>query len=160
MSGEIRNRTVYMLYRTDGGNDVYIGSTSYPLGKRFSHHKQNAGNPSRLEYYGSSKLYQKMREIGVCNWKIVPLLTFACNRETICEFEQEWVNATGANLNMASPVNEDVNKKEYNRRYYKKNKGTQRFHCNVCNVTCRDNSGLKKHLGTLKHSYAWLNSLD
>ena len=43
MSDEIKNRTVYMLRRTDGGNDIYIGSTSQPLWKRFSDHKHNAG---------------------------------------------------------------------------------------------------------------------
>ena len=45
MDDEIKNRTVYMLCRTDGGNDIYIGSTSQPLGKRFTEHKYNAGNP-------------------------------------------------------------------------------------------------------------------
>ena len=107
MSDKIKNRTVYMLCRTDGGNDIYIGSTSQPLGKRFAEHKYNAGNPSRLKYYGSSKLYKKMRDVGVHNFRIVPLLTFACNRETIYEFEQEWVKTTGASLNTVSPVNDD-----------------------------------------------------
>ena len=120
MSGGIKNRTVYMLCRTDGGNDIYIGSTSCPLGKRFSHYNQNAGNPSRLKYHGGSKLYKKMREVGVHNFKIVPLLTFACNRDTIVAFEEQWVEATGANLNTISPVNEDVAEREYKRRYHKK----------------------------------------
>ena len=61
MADEIKNRTVYMLCRTDGGNDIYVGSTSQSLGQRFAVHKQNAGNPSRLKWYGGSKLYQKMR---------------------------------------------------------------------------------------------------
>ena len=89
MSGKIKNRTVYKLCRTDGGNDVYFGSTSQPLGQRFTEHKYNAGNPSRLKWYGGSKLYEKMREVGVQHWKIVPLLTFACNQETIFGFEQD-----------------------------------------------------------------------
>ena len=83
-----------MLCRTDGGNDVYVGSTSAPLCRRLSTHRQRAGNPSR--YYEGSKLYDKMREVGVKNWEIVLLLTFACNRETIFEFEREWVKALGA----------------------------------------------------------------
>ena len=32
---KIKNRTVYMLCRTDGGNDIYIGSTSTPLENGF-----------------------------------------------------------------------------------------------------------------------------
>ena len=83
-SDEVKNRTVYMLCRTDGGNDIYIGSTSCPLGKRFSHHKQCAGNPLMLKYYCGSKLYQKMREVGVHRWRIIPLITIPCDRDTIC----------------------------------------------------------------------------
>ena len=85
MSGGIKNRAVYMLCRTDGGTDIYIGSTSCPLEKRFANHKYRAGNPSR--FYSGSKLYKKMREVGVQHWKIIPLLTFACNWETIHKFE-------------------------------------------------------------------------
>ena len=104
-----------MLCRTDGGNDIYIGSTSQSLGKRFTEHKHNAGNPSRLKYYGSSKLYEEMREVGIHKWEIVPLLTFACNRDTIFEFEKQWVEATRANLNTNSPVNDDLVIKGYDR---------------------------------------------
>ena len=115
-----------MLCRTDGGDDVYIGSTSFPLGKRFAEHKQNAGNPSRLKYHGGSKLYKRMREVGVHRWKIVPLLTFACNRDTIFEFEREWVKAVGANLNTSLPISEDVTRRDCQRRYDEKNKEKRR----------------------------------
>ena len=160
MSGEIKERTVYMLCRTDGGTDIYIGSTSYPLGTQFSQHKYDAGNPSRLKWYGGSKLYQKMRDVGVQHWKIVRLLTFACGRGTICEFEQEWIKALNANLNTISSVNEDVAERGYQRRYRKNNKETKRYNCELCDVAFKDNYNLKKHFDTLKHSYAWLNSLD
>ena len=36
---KIKNRTVYMLCRTDkpdDGTDIYIGSTSVPLGRRYN----------------------------------------------------------------------------------------------------------------------------
>ena len=79
-SDEIKNRTVYVLCRTDGGDGIYIGSTSQSLPQRFSEHKNNAGNPSRLKWYGGSKLYQKMREVGVHRWKIVPLIMIPCGR--------------------------------------------------------------------------------
>ena len=134
-SDEIKNRTVYMLSRTDGGNDIYVGSTSVPLGHRFSQHKHNAGNPSRLKFHGGSKLYEKMRVVGVQHWKIVPLLMFACDRDTIFEFEREWVEAVGANLNTLSPYGNNVAQKVYNRRYIKKIKEEKRYYCAVCNVT-------------------------
>ena len=120
MSDEIKNQTVYMLCRTDGGNDIYVGSTARSLPKRLADHKYDAGDPSRLKWYGGSRLYKKMREVGVHNWKIVPLVTFACDRDTIVGFEKQWVEATGANLNTFSPVNDDVDRKEYDRRLHKK----------------------------------------
>ena len=62
-------------------------------------------------------------------------------------------------------------KKEYQAAYYEKNKDTikahrennmraRRYYCDVCDLACRSNHDLKKHLGTLKHSYAWVNALD
>ena len=60
MSNEIKNRTVFMLCRTDDGNDIYVGSTSIPLRKRFANHKCDVGNPSRLKHYRGSKLYERM----------------------------------------------------------------------------------------------------
>ena len=156
MSGEIKNRTVYMLCRIDCGNGVYIGSTSCPLEKRFAEHKHTAGNPST--YYGCSKLYHKMREVGVQQWEIIPLLTFACNEETICEFEREWVKATGANLNTFSPINRDLAKRKNMIKYHKKNKEEKRYFCGICAGAFMHNSVLKRHLETLKHSYNYLNS--
>ena len=159
-SDEIKNRTVYMLSRTDGGNDIYIGSTSLPLERRFSHHKQFAGNPSRLKWFGGSKLYKKMREVGVHRWKITPLITIPCDRATICECEQVWIKALNANLNTFSSVNEDVAVREYDKQRRRKNEEMKRFYCEICNIACKDNYNLKVHLDTLKHSYAWLNSVD
>ena len=135
----IKNRTVYMLCRTDGGTDIYIGSTSIPLGYRFSQHKYNAGNPSRLKWYGGSKLYKKMRGVGVHRWKMVPLLTFACDRATVCEFEQVWIEATGANLNTISSVNEELDKREYDKQHRRNNIEEKRFYCELCDVACKDN---------------------
>ena len=172
MSGGIKERTVYMLCRIgkveDDGTDVYIGSTSKPLCQRFSEHKQNAGNPSRLKYHGNSKLYRRIREVGVQRWKIVPLLSFACTRKTTCEFEKCWVKATGANLNTNSPI---TDRKEYDVAYreansekikenYKKNIMEKRYYCNICDIACGSNHDLKKHYNTLSHSYAWLNAVD
>ena len=149
-----------MLCRTDCGNDVYIGSTSWSLCLRLSIHRQRAGNPSRLKYYGSSKLYQKMRKVGIQHWEIVPLITFACDRKTICEFEREWVKALGANLNTVSPANEDLVKREYHASYFKKNKETKRYYCELCTVAFMHSHALKKRLETYKHFMKWVWSVD
>ena len=61
-----------------------------------------------------------MREVGVHNFKIAPLLTFACTRGVICEFEREWVKALGANLNTFSPNDEDPTERERKIKYFKK----------------------------------------
>ena len=131
MTDKIKQRTVYMLCRTDktedDGTDVYVGSTSCPLSRRLAHHKYNAGNPSRLKYYGSSKLYRRMREVGVQRWKIVPLLTFSCDQKTIFEFEREWVKALNANLNTVSPVHEDLVRRRIMVKYHKKIRKTNSF---------------------------------
>ena len=116
---EIKNRTVYMICRVDKvEDDIYVGSMSCPLSQRFAKHKCDAGNPSRLKYYGNSKLYRRIREVGVQRWKSVPLLTFACDQKTIREFEREWVKALAANLNTFSPIDEDLVKREYMFKYF------------------------------------------
>ena len=153
-----------MLCRTDktddDGKDVYVGSTLQPLGRRFANHKHEAGNPSNFKYYRTSKLYERMREVGVHRCKIAPLLTFACDQKIICEFEREWVKALNAGLNTFSPINENLVKRKNMIKYHKKNKETKRYYCEICDLTFMHTSNLKRHLDTLKHSYAWLNSLD
>ena len=44
--------------------------------------------------------------------------------------------------------------------HFKKDVAEKRFYCKICDVACISNYDLKKHCGTLNHSYAWLNSLD
>ena len=101
-----------------------------------------------------------MREVDIHKWEIVPLLTFACNRDTIFEFEWEWVKALNANLNTLSPVNENLVIKGYDRERKKHNVKVKRYYCDVCSIACSDSHKLKRHFDTLKHSYAWLNSVD
>ena len=201
MSDEIKNRTVYMLCRKDkseDGTDIYIGSTSKTLEKRLSGHRSDAQSLKN----GGSRVYKRMREIGLQNWKMVPLLTFSCDKKTIFEFEKQWIGLIGPDLNMVSPI---TDQKEYNAAYHKANKVTinQRHkvyrqnnrdailkqsaeyrmvnrgmilekgkeyrefnvqnkihHCDVCNHSFGYKKDLKKHLGTLKHSNAYMNSVD
>ena len=101
MNNEIKLRTVYLLKRTDkedDGTDLYIGSTSMNLKEWLWKHK------SCVTGNRTSKLYTKMREIGVNNWQVVPLLTFTCGKNTIREFEGKWVEVLNTDLNTYSPL--------------------------------------------------------
>ena len=173
---EIKNWTVYMLCRTDktedDGVDVYVGSTSQRLERRLCGHRSRARKFIEYGCSENNKLYTRMVTCGVMNWKILPLLTFSCDQKTIFEFEREWIKATGASLNTISPVTNqkkyqaeyrENNKKLLNQRLFdihKKNIRSKKFYCDVCDLACVSNFDLKKHFGTLKHSYAWLNAVD
>ena len=98
-----------------------------------------------------------MNEVGLNNWRISPLLSRVCDIKTIREEEKGWVRALKPGLNSYSPV---TDKKEYMAAYYENNKGTRRFYCGVCEIACESKRGLKRHLDTLKHSYAYMNSVD
>lgn len=160
----IKNRTVYMLCRTnkpDDGTDIYIGSTSKPLCQRLCAHRYRAKNFIGEGYSENNRLYKRMNDVGIMSWQIIPLLTFACNQKTIRDFERQWVTATGAGLNTYSPITDRKEyKKEYDATYHKNNIQTKRYYCNICDIVCGSNHDLKNHLGTLKHSYAWLNAVD
>ena len=198
-SNEIKPRTVYLLKRTDkedDGKDLYVGSTSKKLKYRLSSHKC----PSSCER--ESKLYKRMREVGTDNWEIIPLLSFSCDQKTIREFEKEWCEAIGTDLNMISPF---TDKKEYNANYRKLNNGAikrkkakyyesnrntinqkkakyyesnkeyisqqhakyrkstiqNRVHyCYACDKSFGSKIDLQRHLRSLKHSNAFMNSVD
>lgn len=162
---ETKPRTVYLLKRTDkadDGTDIYVGSTSMNLKYRLHSHRCSA---SYLWKYGGTKLYKKMREVGVDNWEIVPLLSFTCDKNTILEFEKEWIRILKADLNKNSPIglNMELNKETRKRvqaRYYHKNIQNKIHHCDVCDKSFRCNYFLQEHFESLKHQYAYLNSLD
>ena len=67
MSDEIKNRTVYMLCRKDkkedDGLDLYIGGTSLPLKERLRCHRSGAKSLKN----GGTRVYKRMREIGLQN---------------------------------------------------------------------------------------------
>lgn len=69
MSSEIKPRIVYLLKRTDTDEDDekdrYVGSTSVGLKERLRLHRCSA---NYMEKHKNTKLYVKMREIGVKNW--------------------------------------------------------------------------------------------
>ena len=90
MSFEVKQRIVYVSTRTnkadDDDTDLYVGSTSKPLGKRLCEHRCDAirvGNEN-------NRSYKRMRGIGPGNWKILPLLSRTCDIKTIRELERKW----------------------------------------------------------------------
>ena len=187
MSNEIKDRTVYMLCRKDktgdDGTDIYIGSTSQSLKERLRCHKKDAQRSRNV----NNRLYKRMDEVGLQNWKTIPLLTFACDQKTIFEFEKQWIDLIGADLNIRSPI---TDRKEYNAGYYLGNKkaiqqrhagyreankqnireqqaGYRQFnvqnkihHCDVCDKSFGYRKDLNKHYKTLAHSYAYMGFVD
>ena len=119
MNDEIKPRTVYLLRRTDrpdDGTDIYVGSMSRALKKRLCEHNVRAiGNET-------SKLYKRMREVGLDNWEILPLLVFTCEKLTILGFEKMWINTLNADLNTLSPITTPDERKEQKANYYVSNK--------------------------------------
>ena len=186
---EIKNRTVYVLCRKDkpeDGTDLYIGSTSQPLKERLRCHRENARKFKMLGKEGN-KLFSRMNDVRLWNWNIIPLVTFACDQKTIFEFERDWIQILRTDLNMVLPItdrkkykaeyrknNKDVIRKrnaehyEANRdailrqrtEYRKNNVEAKKYHCDVCDISFGYKKDLDKHLDTLKHSYAYMDSVD
>ena len=46
------------------------------------------------------------------------------------------------------------------KEHHKQNKEQRRFYCSTCDTACENKKDLNRHLDTLKHAYANLNSLD
>ena len=156
---EIKQRTVYLLQRADkiyDGTEIYVGSTSLSLKERLRKHR------SRSKTYKNTKLYKKMREVGLNNWEMISILSFECecDKKTILELEMEKCNELNADLNTYSPFSGFENKKEYFANYRELNKQKETYHCNICEKSFGTNWLLQRHFNTLKHSYAYMNSVD
>ena len=63
-----------------------------------------------------------MLEIGVYNWKIIPLLQRTCNKETILHLERKCCEKLHTDLNMVSPITTPEEKKQQKVEYYAANK--------------------------------------
>ena len=155
-ASEIKNRTVYMMCRTDkpdDGTDIYVGSTSQPLCKRLCEHRYSAKNFIERGYSDNNKLFSRMNEVGLYNF--IPLVTFACDKNTIREFECSWVQTVGADLTTFSPITDNGYA-----NWRRKNKHNKRYFCEVCGLACGTNLDLKNHLNTCKHFMKWVWSID
>ena len=161
MTSEIKQRIVYQLVRTDkpeNGTDIYVGSTSRSLKWRLQVHRAYAK-------VSSSILHTRMVEVGIYNWKIVPLLVHICDQKAIRDFEKSWIGILNPDLNTYSPIN-TTNKwnngkgKEIKRKHHYDSIENKRYYCDICDKAFGYSTGLRSHLKTLKHSYAYMNSVD
>ena len=155
---KIKPRTVYLLKRTDksdDGTDICVGSTSQTLTKRLIAHRVQA-------QVINNKLYTRMCKIGLYNWQIIPLLTFACDKKTIREFEKSWVEVLNTDLNTYSPLSDSYMKRyrQADRELYHSNIQNKAYYCDICDKAFGYRFNLRKHFNTLKHQYAYLNSVD
>ena len=116
---KIKTRTVYCLTKRvlDENYDVYVGSTSKSLGNRLGNHKRHA----RQKRFANFKIYQRMNEVGLDNWKIVPLLTLECTRDEIRAFERRWFEVLEADLNSNLPIISAEEIREKRVEYYTAN---------------------------------------
>lgn len=54
-----------VVYKIFSGNYVYIGSTCRPINKRMIEHSYRLTDPKAQKISANSKLYRKLRELGV-----------------------------------------------------------------------------------------------
>ena len=120
---EIKPRIVYVLAHKDKADDddtdIYVGSTSLPLERRFVLHRHTAKNFIEVGCSENNRLYARMNEIGLENWEVLPLLARTCSKKDIYEVEKNWIRVLRADLNTNSPI---TNQKEYQAEYRKNNK--------------------------------------
>ena len=128
---EIKERIVYVLTRKnkadDGNNDIYVGSTE------------------------NNRLYKRMKEVGLDNWEILPLLSRTCDIKEIREAERNWLGILQADLNTVSPIISKEEKKVNSIIYRRIKVQTKRYYCSVCEISCESKSDLKRHFDTYKH---------
>ena len=120
MSREVKDRTVYQLIRVDkpdDGTEIYVGSTSRRHWRRLREYK------SATKGGGAPPFHERMREVGVGNWKITPLVTLKCDKLTIRKLGREWCEILRADQNVILPFSGEEGKWERGRKWHSENKG-------------------------------------
>ena len=89
------NGRIYCI-RNSVSNDIYVGSTTQPLSKRFQKHKETINNKRD----GNMLIYQKMREIGKQHFYIELYEEYPCeNIEQLRKREGEIIRELKPSLN-------------------------------------------------------------
>ena len=122
MTDKIKQRIVYVLTRKnktdDDDSDLYVGCMSQPLERRLQGHRKDAQRSGRE----NNRLYKRMREVGLENWEILPLLGRTCGKKEVFELERKWIKILKAGLNTYLPARKEETVQEYNANRYKDNK--------------------------------------
>ena len=102
---EIKTQTVYLICheKSEIGKDVYVGSTSQTPAKRLAAHRSAASRPGSE----TNKFYKRMREVGLKNWVIRPLLSLEstiCSNDDLRKWERMWCEILRSDLNTRLPI--------------------------------------------------------
>lgn len=97
------------IYKIKGGNECYIGSTTYDESHRFSGHKSNFKNNNRPQT-SVSVLFEKYG-VENCSIEIVELVP-CDNKKTLLARETYWIETTDC-VNKISPILTDEQRKAY-----------------------------------------------
>ena len=149
MTSENKPRAVYKLVRTDkpeDGTDVYVGSTCLSLKTRLQYHRGYAK-------VCNTKLYKRMSEVGIYNWRILPLVVCPCNQDDIRTLEKQWIELLKPDLNTFSPIDSKTTdaKKELDKKHYRDCIESKKFYCDICNKVFGKIHNLKVHFNSEKH---------
>ena len=175
--GKIKQRIVYVLTRKNKADDdtnLYVGSTSQTLEQRLSKHRSYARNFIGRGCRKDNRLFKRMNEVGLWNWKIIPLISRTCDIKEIREVERKWIRILKADLNTILPIREEETIQEYQSKYRENNRTfvrqcvfnsfknieSKKYYCDVCDLACRSNHDLKNHLDTYNHFMKWIWSVN
>ena len=160
MTDKYQNGKIYAI-RNYIDNDVYVGSTTYPLSKRMSEHRiQMKNHPDRI-------LYRKMNELGSEQFYIELVEQFPCdNSEQLHKKEGKYIKKFGTlNSQIAGR-----NNKEYQKQYRKDNleqlraKQNERHDCPCGGKFTRSNKAYhfksKKHQEYISSQSTTANNTD
>ena len=157
---EVKKRTVYVLSQKtpDENYDMYVGSTSRTMLERLAEHKSES---KRRKNSARIKLYKRMTEVGLEEWKITPLFQNTCAKDEIRKFEKNWLEILDADLNTITPFSKyNVKNREIASIIKKRNVDEKKYFCDVCEKAFQSNWHLNQHKDSLKHQYAYLDTID
>ena len=101
-----------------------------------------------------------MIEVGPENWKKTALFEKTCGKNEIRKYEKKYYEVLQPDLNTYSPVCVNVKQSENAKAIFFKNLEQKKFFCNTCQMCFLYKGNLNQHKDSLKHQYAYLNSLD
>ena len=153
------NGKIYKITNTVT-DDIYVGSTTYPLEVRFKKHLRFA----RKEIYKNIKLYKLMNDLGLDKFSIALIEDFPCETKTeLCRREGYFIYTLNTSLNHKiagrthkewyAANNDEMRAKA--KRMYEKHKEKIRERARVAHVCecggtyCTDTK--RRHLKSIKH---------